>query len=124
MKLFSVSALRYVMLLLCLGMGVTITYTCLTVGTPFDKKYLTGWMPATLIDFYVNVFVLLSWVWWKGDSWFSRLLWTAMLVCLGSFGTTLYVFVQLTLTPRPRTIQKLLLRREPGMADYSTAMAY
>ena len=43
---------------------------------------------------------------------------------LGSFGTTLYVFVQLTLTPRPRTIQKLLLRREPGMADYSTAMAY
>lgn len=105
------SALRLTMLALCTTMLGTIIYTCVTVGSPFDSKYLVDWMPATLIDFYVNVFVLLCWIWYKEDSWVSTLFWTAMLVCLGSFGTTLYVFVQLSTLPRPRTVQNLLLKR-------------
>ncbi|QDZ21067.1 DUF1475 domain-containing protein [Chloropicon primus] len=112
-----VAMLRYAMLVLAATMAFVIVYTCTTVGTPFKAEYLTGWMPATLIDFYVNVLVLLCWVWYKEESWLSRLFWTAMLVCLGSFGTTLYVFLKLSAMPRPRSIQKLLLRRDASLGS-------
>merc|ERR1712193_355496 len=106
--------LRTLMLSLCLFMLVVIVYTCETVGSPFQLKFLDGWMPATLIDFYVNVFVLLCWIFYRENLWVIRLFWTFMLIGLGSLGTTLYVFVQLVSIPLgdPKTMQKLLLRKQ------------
>ena len=108
----TLGGLKYLMLALCVGMACTIVYTCSTVGSPFKSEYLTGWMPATLVDFYVNVTVLLCWVWYKEQSWAARVFWTLLLIGLGSFGTTAYVFVQLTTMEHPKSIQKLLLRKQ------------
>ena len=99
-----------------------ITYTCMTTGTPFVKEYLyEPWMAATLWDFYTNTFVLLCWVWYREQSYVVRFFWTLMLIGLGSFGTTLYVFLSLYKIRNekdPARAMKQLLLRKSSQAPY------
>lgn len=114
-------SLRLGMLVLCLGIGAMITYTCINTGSPFHKEYLyQPWMTATLYDFYTNVAVLLCWIWYKEQGFISRAFWSFMLVGLGSFGTTLYVLVQLAKIPMrdPKIMEKLLLRKHPVLETF------
>lgn len=87
--------LKMVFSALGLAMVVTLVYTISTDGLPFRKDLLTSWMVATLVDFYINVVVLAAWILYKESSWTSVILWTILLVCLGSITTCIYIVVQL-----------------------------
>nr|XP_033508024.1 uncharacterized protein LOC104118591 isoform X5 [Nicotiana tomentosiformis] len=67
----------------CLASAVVI-YTVVTDGLPFRLELLTPWMAATLIDFYINIFAIGSWVAYKESNWITALLWAVLLFCLGS----------------------------------------
>ncbi|GAY39709.1 hypothetical protein CUMW_046530 [Citrus unshiu] len=76
-------------------MTATLTYTISIDGLPFRKELLTPWMAATLVDFFINVVPLATWVTYKESNWIGAMLWVILLVCFGSITTCAYIFVQL-----------------------------
>ncbi|KNA12534.1 hypothetical protein SOVF_125080 isoform B [Spinacia oleracea] len=76
-------------------MVATLIYTLAIDGLPFRKDLLTPWMTATLVDFYINIFVLAVWVIYKESSWLASIIWVILLVCLGSITTCAYITIQL-----------------------------
>eukprot|EP00271_Cylindrocystis_brebissonii_P002339 TRINITY_DN1288_c0_g1_i1.p1 TRINITY_DN1288_c0_g1~~TRINITY_DN1288_c0_g1_i1.p1 ORF type:complete len:120 (+),score=4.75 TRINITY_DN1288_c0_g1_i1:370-729(+) len=89
-----VIAARVIFTCLSVAMAFCVIYTCVTDGTPFRSEVLTPWMGATLIDFYLNVFILLCWLFYKEDGWLARIIWTALFIGLGSIMTCLYLAVE------------------------------
>jgi len=104
-------AARGIFAILTAIMTVTVVYTCLTDGSPFRSELLTPWMKATLIDFYTNVFILLSWMWYKETSIIARILWTLFFCGLGSIGSCVYVLVQLMKLSSGQHLHRVLLRQ-------------
>uniref|UniRef100_A0A1J3DHH2 Transmembrane protein n=1 Tax=Noccaea caerulescens TaxID=107243 RepID=A0A1J3DHH2_NOCCA len=78
----------------CVMLGALI-YTCLTDGSPFRMENLYPWMVVLLVNFYINVAVLSVWVVYKESSWIVGIIWVALLLSLGSFGTSVAILVQL-----------------------------
>ncbi|WZZ58515.1 hypothetical protein YC2023_058622 [Brassica napus] len=100
----------------CVMLGALV-YTCLTDGSPFRMELLYPWMVVLLVSFYINVAVLSVsvslapisfstklyeaildtgvWVVYKESSWIIGILWVALLLSLGSFGTSVVIVVQL-----------------------------
>ncbi|KFK44365.1 hypothetical protein AALP_AA1G248000 [Arabis alpina] len=78
----------------CVMLGALI-YTCLTDGSPFRMELLYPWMVVLLVNFYINVAVLSVWVVYKASSWITGILWVALLISLGSFGTSVVIVVHL-----------------------------
>ncbi|XP_057816569.1 uncharacterized protein LOC131029910 isoform X2 [Cryptomeria japonica] len=76
-------------------MLITLVYTIITDGSPFRKDLLTPWMNATLIDFYLNVAAIATWVVYKEPTWIGAFIWTILLICLGSMVTCWYIAIQL-----------------------------
>ncbi|XP_058764055.1 uncharacterized protein LOC131637485 isoform X2 [Vicia villosa] len=71
-----------------------LLYTLITDGFPFNKELLTPWMAATLIDFYINVTILSTWVIYKEANWIRSILWIILLISLGSIATSAYIVLQ------------------------------
>ncbi|KAM3361285.1 putative protein isoform X1 [Capsicum galapagoense] len=98
----------------CLVIG-SIIYTLLTDGFPSFKE-LNPWMVVNLIDFYVHVFVIGSWVVYKESNWINAILWVVLLVCLGSLATCVYIVLQLLKLSTQESLQDpiyfVLLRRQ------------
>ncbi|PWZ05973.1 hypothetical protein Zm00014a_023767 [Zea mays] len=86
---------RVIFSILGIFMAAVVTYTVITDGLPFRKELLTPWMAATLIDFYINVFVISVWVAHKESSWISTTIWIVLLICFGSITTCGYIVIQL-----------------------------
>ncbi|KAJ4916430.1 hypothetical protein Rs2_01980 [Raphanus sativus] len=78
----------------CVMLGALV-YTCLTDGSPFRMELLYPWMVVLLVSFYIHVAVLSVWVVYKESSWIIGVLWVALLLSLGSFGTSVVIVVQL-----------------------------
>lgn len=99
----------------CLASAVVI-YTVVTDGLPFRLELLTPWMAATLIDFYINIFAIGSWVAYKESNWITTLLWAVLLFCLGSITTCGYIVLQFLNLSTQESIQDpiyfVLLRRQ------------
>lgn len=76
-------------------MSALVVYTLVTDGWPFRMELLTPWMAATLIDFYINVFAISVWVFYKESTWISAIFWICLLICLGSISTCAYIVIQL-----------------------------
>ncbi|XP_016489040.1 uncharacterized protein LOC107808973 isoform X3 [Nicotiana tabacum] len=99
----------------CLASAVVI-YTVVTDGLPFRLQLLTPWMAATLIDFYINIFAIGSWVAYKESNWITSLLWAVLLFCLGSITTCGYIVLQFLNLSTQESIQDpiyfVLLRRQ------------
>jgi hypothetical protein len=77
---------------------VYVVYTTSVSSNLFkewDSLALIPWMKATLWDFYANVFFIFLWVCYKEPSWFVKILWLVLLVCLGSIATAAYILIQL-----------------------------
>ncbi|KAI6691154.1 hypothetical protein NL676_027982 [Syzygium grande] len=110
----AVTGLKAVFLVLGCFMVATLVYTIAVDGLPFRSDLLTPWMAATLVDYYINVVPLTAWVWYKESNFFSALLWTVLLVCLGSVTTCFYILLQfLKLSPQESSqdpIYHVLLR--------------
>ncbi|KAK6792353.1 hypothetical protein RDI58_011434 [Solanum bulbocastanum] len=94
----------------------TVIYTVATDGLPFRIELLTPWMAATLIDFYIHIFVIWSWVVYKESNWTTAILWVVLLVCLGSIATCGYIVLQFLKLSTQESLQDpiyfVLLRRQ------------
>ncbi|VAI89594.1 unnamed protein product [Triticum turgidum subsp. durum] len=66
----------------CLMVG-TLVYTCITDGSPFRTKLLTPWMVTTLVDLYVNIAAISTWVVYKEGNWITSIFWVVLLICFG-----------------------------------------
>uniref|UniRef100_A0A0D6QV70 DUF1475 domain-containing protein n=1 Tax=Araucaria cunninghamii TaxID=56994 RepID=A0A0D6QV70_ARACU len=93
--LSSVVVARVAFLTLGFIMLATLVYTCVTDGSPFRKELLTPWMNATLIDFYINVAAIATWVCYKESTLIGAVIWTILLICFGSMVTCWYIAIQL-----------------------------
>ncbi|XP_021741285.1 uncharacterized protein LOC110707570 isoform X1 [Chenopodium quinoa] len=87
--------LKAVFIALASVMVATLIYTIAIDGLPFRKDLLFPWMAATLVDFYINIFVLAVWVIYKESSWLTSVIWVILLVCFGSITTCTYIVIQL-----------------------------
>jgi len=70
-------------------------------------------MTATIWDFYSNVLVIYLWIVYKEKSWFSKVIWLVLLVCLGSIATMLYLIIQLFKLKQNEGIEALLIKQSP-----------
>ncbi|KAM7266434.1 hypothetical protein ACFE04_004331 [Oxalis oulophora] len=75
-------------------MAGTLVYTIYIDGLPFRKDLLTPWMVATLVDYYINVVPLATWVCYKESSRIGAIIWIILFICLGSVATCAYIFIQ------------------------------
>ncbi|XP_021737656.1 uncharacterized protein LOC110704178 isoform X2 [Chenopodium quinoa] len=91
----TVTLLKAVFIALGSVMVATLIYTIAIDGLPFRKDLLFPWMAATLVDFYINIFVLAVWVIYKESSWLTSVIWVILLVCFGSITTCTYIAIQL-----------------------------
>jgi Protein of unknown function (DUF1475) len=63
--------------------------------TEFSWTNSPMWFQATLIDFYINQFILWLWVLYLEPKWWVRLLWLVLFMTLGSMGTSLFIIYRL-----------------------------
>ncbi|XP_060198712.1 uncharacterized protein LOC132627400 isoform X2 [Lycium barbarum] len=74
------------------------------------------WMAALLIDFYIHILAIASWVVYKESNWTTSILWVVLLVCLGSITTCGYIVLQLLKLSTQESLQDpiyfFLLRRQ------------
>ncbi|KAG6546067.1 hypothetical protein Mapa_012473 [Marchantia paleacea] len=71
-----------------------VVYTCATDGSPFRMELLTPWMRATLIDFYITMFLYIGWIWYKEQTWTKRIVWTALCIGFGSVASSWYLAIE------------------------------
>ncbi|GKD23470.1 hypothetical protein Tco_1225173, partial [Tanacetum coccineum] len=91
---------RTVFSVLGCSMVALLVYTISIDGLPFRMDILTRWMAALLIDFYINIAVIGSWVVYKESSWIMAAVWVVLLIGLGSVTTCGYIVLQFfKLTP-------------------------
>jgi hypothetical protein len=99
-----------------LGMIWVVVSTSLE-SSLFDQwNFLGGipWMRATLWDFYANILLIYLWILWRERNPGLKILWAALLLCLGSIASIGYVLIQLfTLSSDDDDLQKLLAPK-PG----------
>ena len=79
--------------------------------TEWDYLASIPWMRATLWDFYANILVLLTWVYYKERSIMAKVVWTVLFVCLGSIAVTAYVVIQLLKMKSSDSIESVLVRK-------------
>lgn len=68
------------------------------------------WFRTTIYDFYFNIVIISSWMFYKEKSWLAALGWLVSFVLLGSIATAGYVWLQLSRVKPGDPVSKLLLR--------------
>ncbi|MFD0942048.1 DUF1475 family protein [Pedobacter boryungensis] len=83
--------------------ALLIWITYIVVSTSLESSLIKEWdflgsipwMRATLWDFYVNIFIITLWMFYKEKSIFLKIVWVILFVCLGSIATCAYVLIKL-----------------------------
>ena len=85
------------MVLLALSMlGVTIWASSKeNLFQIFPRLLQQPWPLATIVDFYINLLLIVCWMAFRERSLVKILAWTVAFVALGSMATTLYIFLEL-----------------------------
>lgn len=99
--------------------GIPIAMIYVTVVTSMQSSLIKDWnflgsipwMRATLFDFYFNITILSSWMFYKEKSWGPRLFWLVLFVVLGSIATSFYVWLQLMRLQPGDSAASVLVRR-------------
>ena len=63
--------------------------------TDFGWTTSPMWFKATLVDFYINQFILWLWVVYLEPKWLIRSLWLVIFITMGSMGTSLFILYRL-----------------------------
>ncbi|XP_044960918.1 uncharacterized protein LOC123412027 isoform X1 [Hordeum vulgare subsp. vulgare] len=103
----------------CLMVG-TLVYTCITDGSPFRIELLTPWIVTTLVDFYVNIAAISTWVVYKEGNWISSIFWVVLLICFGSATTCAYIvskLFEITSSGLSQNPLDLLLLRQDNLPE-------
>ena len=82
-------------LLFLLMLGTTIWASLQqNLFTEFSLSGSPMWFTATLVDFYINQFILWLWVAWVEKSIIVKAVWLLVFVCFGSMGTCAYIMIK------------------------------
>ena len=103
----------------CLMVG-TLVYTCITDGSPFRTELLTPWMVTTLVDLYVNIAAISTWVVYKEGNWITSIFWVVLLICFGSATTCAYIvskLFEITSSGLSQNPLDLLLLRQDNLPE-------
>lgn len=77
--------------------------------TEWDFLGSIPWMRATLWDFYANILIIYIWILYKEKNTGVKMLWAALLFCLGSIASIGYVLIQLFKANTNDSIETVLL---------------
>ena len=100
-----------------LGMSLIMVYLAIRTSMQSDMFHLPTivinepWFKATLVDFYFNITIVSSWMFYKENNLFKGMLWLVAFIALGSIATAFYVFLQLNKMREGQTIEDVLCRR-------------
>ena len=91
------TALIFINVILFLLMLATTVWASLqqNLFTEFSWTGSPMWFQATLIDFYINQFILWLVVVYLEKSNSIRMLWFILFFCFGSMGTTAYIIIKI-----------------------------
>ncbi len=105
-------ALRILFILVFVYMTYTVIATSLQSNLVAEWPTLAAipWMSATLKDFYANLIIIALWMFYKENTWRSRVSWLALFVCLGSIATSAYVLMHLFRASKNTPINNIVLR--------------
>ncbi|KAM6542203.1 hypothetical protein CsatB_006650 [Cannabis sativa] len=76
-----------------LAMFITLIYTIIV--TPISDITVSQWLVTTWIDFFINVAVLSSWIYYKESTKFRAILWIIFVAALGYPVLSTYILIQL-----------------------------
>ncbi|XP_065880537.1 uncharacterized protein [Euphorbia lathyris] len=92
----SVLAARITFIVLGCSMFSIWTYTMVTGGLFFlTKEFYTPWNTDKVVDFYIDLTVLLVWVVYKESTWLTACLWVILLLIFGSTCASVYIVLKL-----------------------------
>ncbi|XP_008456711.2 uncharacterized protein LOC103496574 isoform X1 [Cucumis melo] len=86
---------RILFLLLGCTMATALVYTVATDGSPFREQILSRVMVATVIDIYISIVAIATWISYKEANWITSTIWIVFLVCFSGITTCAYILWQL-----------------------------
>ncbi len=104
--------LTLIFVFILLAILAATTYASLDGSILKVPAEVTGnaWFHATLVDAYLGFLTFYVWVFYKETSWWRRLLWFVLIMCLGNIAMSIYVLLQLRRWPAETGVAGLLLR--------------
>ncbi|KAK6792354.1 hypothetical protein RDI58_011435 [Solanum bulbocastanum] len=87
-------ALKSLFAVLGFSIAATVIYTAAIDGLPFRMELLTPLMAATLMDSFIHLLIIWSWVVYKESNWINAILLGVLLVCFGSITLCGYILLQ------------------------------
>ncbi|MBD3190635.1 MAG: DUF1475 domain-containing protein [Candidatus Heimdallarchaeota archaeon] len=80
--------------------GIIVMAGALTYGFVWGEFLKEGgillsipWGIITLIDIYISFFAFCGWIFYRESSWVLSIIWTLLVIVLGSFTICLYLFL-------------------------------
>lgn len=106
-----IAALKLIFSILLVWISYIVISTSLESSLFKEWDFLGAipWMRATLWDFYINIFIITLWMFYKEKSIFPKTIWVILFVCLGSIATCAYVLIQLFKLKRDEGVKELLV---------------
>ncbi|KGN46099.1 uncharacterized protein LOC101218608 [Cucumis sativus] len=86
---------RILFLLLGCTLVTALVYTVATDGSPFRQQILSPLMVVTVIDLYISIVALATWISYKEANWITSTIWIVFLVCFSGITTSAYILWQL-----------------------------
>ena len=73
------------------------------------------WFQATLFDAYFGFVTFYVWVAYKERLMWSRILWFALIMCLGNIAMAIYMLIQLAKLPPSAAVSSMLINSTPKL---------
>ena len=102
--------------ILFVGMSLFMAYLAITTSLKSNmfidgaKLMQAPWFTTTLVDFYFNITIISSWVFYKEHSKPAACVWILSFILLGSIATSFYVFLQLLKIKEGQGLEAVLLK--------------
>jgi len=95
-----------------LWMTILTIRTSLEVSlwSAWDSFGANPWAVATLVDAYFAFITFWVWVAYKEETFWSRVLWLALILCWGSIAMSLYVLIQLFQLKPDQSVEAIIRR--------------
>ncbi|XP_049390734.1 uncharacterized protein LOC125855105 [Solanum stenotomum] len=87
-------ALKSLFAVLGFSIAAIVIYTAAIDGLPFRMELLTPLMAATLMDSFIYLLIIWSWVVYRESNWITAILLGVLLVCFGSITLCGYILLQ------------------------------
>jgi hypothetical protein len=106
------TALKLLFSAIFVWMTVLTIRTSLTVSlwSAWDSFAANPWAVATLYDAYFGFITFWVWVVYKESTLWPRLLWLALILCLGNIAMSAYVLIQLFRLKQDQPLEALFMR--------------